>query len=263
MNMSTRNKSFKKIVFICLVFVFGAGKPAFSDALKVRVPIEPYPPFFVKTEAGQWQGLSIELADALLGEAGLDPVYTPLPFKRALLYLESGSLDMMLNLTVTPERAEYINFIGPQLDETVVLVVLKNSDFTIASLEDIKKLPRPISVELGKVYGKAFEEKRATDDVFARKVTVVRQTSSNEKMLQTGRTSGFLGYGYHIFNRFKINPVYSTFKVHPFVVRQDWVHYGFSKKAVSSETLQRIQSAFDRLQQKGALEKIRQRYKIP
>jgi ABC-type amino acid transport substrate-binding protein len=140
---------------------------------------------------------------------------------------------------------------------------LKNSNFTIESLEDIKKLPRPISVELGKVYGDAFEQKRKTDKDFARKVTVVRQTSSQEKMLTSGRTSGFLGYGYHIFYRFHTNPVYEKFKVHPFVFRQDWVYCGFSKTSVSSKTLQLIQKAFGRLQQDGTLEKIRQRYTIP
>ena len=88
----------KHYLFMGLVFFFCTSSAAFSNQLTVRVPMEAYPPFFIKTEAGQWRGLSIELAEALLGEAGVKPVYTSLPFKRALKYLEVGSLDMMLNL---------------------------------------------------------------------------------------------------------------------------------------------------------------------
>jgi len=80
----------KKYIFICLVFLVSTGGTAFSEQLSVRVPTEAYPPFFIKTDAGQWRGLSIDLVEALLGEAGHKPVYTPLPFKRALKYLESG-----------------------------------------------------------------------------------------------------------------------------------------------------------------------------
>ena len=245
-----------------LVFVLFTIGTAFSGQISVRVPMDGYPPFFKKSETGQWTGLSIDLAEALLTEAGYQAVYKPLPFRRALKYLESGSLDMMLNLTITDERAAYINFIGPQLDETVVLVVQKNSNIPVESLEDIKKLPRPISVEIGKVYGEAFERKRASDKAFAGKITAVRQVESMEKMLTSGHTSGFLGFGYRIFHLFNTNPAYKAFKVHPFIFRQDWVHFGFSKTAVSLETLKQLQDAYQRLEQEGTLAEIRKRYTI-
>jgi ABC-type amino acid transport substrate-binding protein len=253
-------KKVPKSLLAVLVFVLFTLGAAISGEISVRVPMDGYPPFFKKTETGQWTGLSIDLAEALLTEAGYRAVYTPLPFRRALKHLENGSLDMMLNLTITDERAAYINFIGPQLDETVVLVVPKNADFSIESLEDIKKLSQPIGVEIGKVYGETFERKRASDKAFADKFTAVRQVESMEKMLASGHTSGFLGYGYYIFHRFNTNPDYKNFKVHPFIFRQDWVHFGFSKASVSRDTLKQLEGAYQRLEQSGTLAEIRKRY---
>jgi len=176
--------------------------------------------------------------------------------------MQEGKIDMMLNMTITEERKPFMNFIGPQLDETVVLVIKKESDFKIESLDDLKKLPKPIGVERKRVYGKAFEEKRAADEVLRSKLKEVTEVDTNEKMLEGGRISGFLGYGYSTFYQIKTNPLYKNFKVHPFVVSQDWVHFGFSKKAVSADQLQKFQDAYDRAKQKGTFETIRQRYII-
>jgi len=248
--------------FLGLFLPFFTMGSVYSSELSVRVPPNPYPPFFIKSESGEWEGLSIELTEALLKVAGFKPKYTSLPFKRALKYLGNGSLDMMLNLTVTKDRESYINFIGPQLDETVVLVTMKNANFEISTLDDLKKLKKPIIVELGKLYGEEFEQKRATDKAFAKKISVVRRLVSGERMLMSGHTDGFLGYGYHVFWRFKTNPMYENFAVHPYIFRQDWVHFGFSEKSVSADILAKLSAAYKKLEQDGTLDEIRNRYTL-
>ncbi|MCD4674740.1 MAG: hypothetical protein K8S18_01940, partial [Desulfobacula sp.] len=81
-----------------------------------------------------------------------------------------------------------------------------------------------------------------------------------EKKLNKNRVSAFLGYGYNTYYRIKTNPSYKNFKVHPFIINKDWVYFGFSKKAVSQETLSRLTKAYERAHQKGLFEKVRQRY---
>ncbi len=250
----------KKVAVIAIMLVFCTVSIGFPCELTVRVPEKPYPPFFMKEKGANWSGLSIELADALLQEAGCKATYKPLPFKRALMYLKEGKTDMMLNLTATEERKAFIHFIGPQLDETVILVVRKDSDFSLTGLEDIKKLSKPVGIERGKVYGKAFEEKRATDEAFGKNLDIVNDMATNENKLDKNRLSGFLGYGYNVFYRFKTEPLYQNFTVHPLKINQDWVNFGFSKKSVSADMLQRLQEAYDRAKQKGLFEKIKQTY---
>ena len=173
----------KKIAILAIMIFVFAGN-AFPCELKVRVPMgNAYPPFFEQDQNGRWSGLSIEIAEALLKEAGCQPVYKSLPFPRSLDYLKKGKIDMMLNLTATDERKAFTHFIGPQLDETVVLVIRKDSTFNIGSLDDFKKLPKSIGVERGKVYGNAFEKKRSTDAAFREKLEEVTEVDLLESML--------------------------------------------------------------------------------
>ncbi|MEZ4524504.1 MAG: transporter substrate-binding domain-containing protein [Desulfobacterales bacterium] len=65
------------------------------------------------------------------------------PFGRAITYrVQEGKIDMMLNMTITEETEILMNFIRPQLDETIVLVVRKDSDFAITSM--IQSQPKSI-----------------------------------------------------------------------------------------------------------------------
>ncbi|MGE0085558.1 MAG: substrate-binding periplasmic protein [Desulfococcaceae bacterium] len=253
----------KKNVLFIVMTVFLLVSSGFAGELTVRVPEgNTYPPFFMQDEKGKWEGLSIELVEAMLKEAGYTPIYEALPFARAINHLQEGKTDIMLNMTITEERKSFMNFIGPQLDETVVLVVKKDSDFAISSLDDLKKLPKSVGVERGRVYGKAFEEKRAADEELKSKLAEVTEVDSNEKLLEAERISGFLGFGYNTFYQIKNNPLYNNFKVHPFVISQDWVYFGFSKKSVPDDMLRKFQEAYDRVKEKGVFEAIRQKYLV-
>jgi polar amino acid transport system substrate-binding protein len=246
------------ILFFCFLILVSTG---FASEISVRVPSgNVYPPFFSHGKDGRWGGLSIELADILLMEARLKPVYTPLPFSRAIEYIKGGQIDMMLNLTPTKERKTFLYFIGPQLDETIVLVVKKESDFSILSLDDIKKLPNPIGIEQYKVYGRVFEQKKKADRAFSNAIEAVTDINLNEKKLQKNRLSGFLGYGYNTYYRIKTDPLYKNFKIHPFIVEQNWVYFGFSKKSVSAQKISRLQNAYEKASKKGLFENVRQQY---
>ncbi|MFH1155756.1 MAG: transporter substrate-binding domain-containing protein [Pseudomonadota bacterium] len=251
----------KKTGLLFVIIVLCAMDSGLACELTVRVPETPYPPFFMVGEKGGQAGLSIELAEALLKEAGCTPVYKPIPWKRALAYLETGELQMMLNVTPTDERKVYADFIGPQLDESVVLVISRGSDLKITCLDDFKNLPKAVGVELGKVYGEAFENKRANDQAFASKIEIGNTMESSEKKLAAGRLSAFLGYGYNVYHRIKTDPLYKNFTVHPMIVHQDMVYFAFSRKGVPPEMLQRLQKAYDSAEEKGLLEKIRQSYR--
>lgn len=247
------------LVFFCLGVQTG-----FACELTVRVPEgNTYAPYFIQDSRGKWSGLAIEFVEALLQEAGCSPIYMPLPFARSLEYLQEGKLQLMLNMTVTEERKAYAYFVGPQIDETVVLVVPRDSRFKITSLESLKDLPKPVGVERGKVYGREFEAKRATDKAFQIKLDEVAEVDFNEKKLAAGRISCFFGYRYNVLYRLKTDPIYKHFAMHPFEVNQDWVHMGVSKRAVSEGQLKRLQEAYRRASQKGVFEAVRRCYAQP
>jgi len=253
----------RKTIFVIAGMIFLFAHSGFGAEISIRVPEgKAYAPFFIQDENNKWKGLSIELVEALLRETSHTPKYVPLPFARGLRYVRFGQADMMLNMTITEERKEFMHFVGPQLDETILLVVKKDSNLPITSLNDFKKMPKPIGIELGKVYSKNFEEKRATDEEFENILEMVNEVDSNEKKLDGGRISGFLGFGYNVFYQIKTNPLYRNFKVHPFIINRDYVYFGFSKKRFSEKQLSLFQEAYDRAVKNGEFEKIKNRYRI-
>lgn len=253
-----------KSFFLLLTLLFlTLAETCLSCEIRIRVPEDNfYDPFYVQDASGKWRGLSIDLIEALLKEAGCTPVFVALPFARALYYLQQGEIDMMSLMTVTEERKAYLHFIGPQLDETVLLVTRKDTDYTIATLDDLKKLPLSVGVERGKVYGKAFEEKRAAEPAFRARLEEVSEVDNNVKKLAIGRISGFLGFGYNVMHQLQINPLYKDFAIHPFVIHRDWVYFGFSKISMPPERLERMQKAFEKATKKGIFEVIRKKYTI-
>jgi len=69
------------IVLLMILFV----TTGYTAEMNIRVTEgSVYPPFFIQNGKGGWEGLSVELVEALLKEAG----YTPLPFARGLKYNE-------------------------------------------------------------------------------------------------------------------------------------------------------------------------------
>lgn len=238
------------------------AKDVFAEELVIRVPHDDYPPFFMTSKTGKKVGLSIELSDALLEKTGIKVKYMALPFVRGLWYLKTGEIHMMLNLSIKKDRAEYINFVGPQLDETVLLVVLKNSNLKINNCNDFKKLSKPIGIERKKYYGEKFEHIYKTDNLFKKNIEVVTDVAANEKKLSMGRISGFLGYGYNIYFRFKKDPLYKKFKIHPVLIHRDFVYFGFSKKSVPDYLLKILQKTFAKSVKRGAFEKIKRRYRV-
>lgn len=253
----------RKTIFFIAGMIFLFAHIGFGAEISIRVPEgKVYAPFFLQEEKSKWKGLSIELVKALLKETGHTPKYVPLPFARGLQHIRYGNTDIMLNMTVTAERKEFMHFIGPQLDETILLVVKKGSNLPITSLNDFKKMPKPIGIELGKVYSKNFEEKRATDEEFGNILEMVNEVDLNEKKLEGGRISGFLGFGYNVFYQIKTNPLYRNFTVHPFIINRDYVYFGFSKKSFSEKQLSLFQEAYERVVKDGEFEKIKNQYRV-
>ncbi len=226
--------------------------------LKVRVT--DFPPQYYY-EKGQWKGLGVELAEVLLNESGCSPVFTKLPWKRALLYMKNGKIDLMLNLSITEERKKFINFIGPQRDEFTIIAVHKDSDFKISSFDDIKKISGKTGIQRGAFYGKFFDKKYKSDDDFKEKFYIVTNAIQLEHMLKKGRLTGFFIDKYNLFYRGKNVEIYKEFKAHPFIINHEYVYFGLSKKSVSKNLLIKLQKGYEKAKSKGAFEKVLNRYR--
>jgi len=246
-------------VFVCLILFF-ISPVTFSDCvLKMRVA--DYKPYHYLNDQKEYVGLNIDMVKVLMEEANCTVTYHDVPWKRALSMMESGELDFMVNMSITEERSKYINFIGPQMDESVVLVVRNDFNHKLASLEDLKDLPHGIGIETGLFYGVEFDEKIKSDLKFRNKVETVHDINFNFRKLKFSRISGWITDKYYALHQIKTDTEYSDFKVYPnFYINRSKVYYGFSKESVGQELLFRLKAAYQRATKAGRFSKVLSQY---
>ena len=93
-------------------------------------------PFGYVDENGEYQGYDVYFAERLAKDLGVDVEYTSLDPASRVEYAATGKVDIVLaNFTVTPERAEQVDFALPYMK--VALGVVSPEDAVIEDVEDL------------------------------------------------------------------------------------------------------------------------------
>ena len=93
-------------------------------------------PFGYVDENGEYAGYDIELAERLAKDLGVEVEYVSTEAASRVEYLETGKVDVVLaNFTVTPERAEAVDFAEPYMN--VSLGVVSHDDNVITDLSQV------------------------------------------------------------------------------------------------------------------------------
>lgn len=93
-------------------------------------------PFGYVNENGDYAGYDIELAKRLAQDLGVEVEYVSTEAANRVEYLETGKVDIVLaNFTVTPERAEAVDFCEPYMN--VALGVVSHDDNVITDLSQV------------------------------------------------------------------------------------------------------------------------------
>ena len=93
-------------------------------------------PFGYVNENGDYAGYDIELANRLAADLGVEVEFVSTEAANRVEYLETGKVDIILaNFTVTPERAEAVDFADPYMN--VALGVVSHNDKVITDLSQL------------------------------------------------------------------------------------------------------------------------------
>ena len=93
-------------------------------------------PFGYVDENGEYAGYDVELANRLGKELGVEVEFVSTEAASRVEFLQTGKVDIILaNFTVTPERAEQVDFADPYMN--VALGVVSHDDRVIKSLDEI------------------------------------------------------------------------------------------------------------------------------
>ena len=95
-----------------------------------------FPPYEMTTDSGDFEGIDIEVADAIAKKLGLELQVDDMDFDAALLAAQNGKSDIvMAGVTVTNERLKVMDFSDTYAEGIQSIIVPNGSD--IASPDDL------------------------------------------------------------------------------------------------------------------------------
>jgi polar amino acid transport system substrate-binding protein len=96
-----------------------------------------FPPYEMTTDDGGFEGIDVEIAQAIADKLGLELVVDDMDFDAALLAAQNGKSDIiMAGVTVTDERKLVMEFSDSYSTGVQVVIVKEGSDVTIDNLGD-------------------------------------------------------------------------------------------------------------------------------
>lgn len=240
--------------------VYTENKKDDNDIIRVRV-IE-FPPFYYNNDK-EWMGLEVELANALIKEAKFRAEYIVLPWSRALKAMEIGESDLMMNLVKTPEREEFMNFIGPIRSSQMKLVVHEDySNQVIETIEDIFEVSNLIGLPIGLQKDVKYPAELASkldDDSYVKYMDFSYSSKLYPSNVREKRIFGFVEDEIAMNYQLAYNPDYSGLVLHSFVFSEDDIYAGISKH-LDDEKYDRLVSAYNILKKNGVFTKIINKY---
>ena len=118
----------------------GTDAPAFTTVEEGKLHMSTnaaFPPYEMTTDAGGFEGIDVEVAQAIAGKLGLELVVDDMGFTAALLAAQNGQSDIaMAGITVNPVRQEVMDFSDSYA--TGVQVVIVKEDGPVQSLDDLE-----------------------------------------------------------------------------------------------------------------------------
>ena len=92
-----------------------------------------YPPYGYRTDAGDYEGFDIDLAQEVCNRRGWELIKQPIDWNTKDMELNSGSIDCIWNGFTMTGREDSYTFSEPYVDNSIVFVVLADSDIQTAS----------------------------------------------------------------------------------------------------------------------------------
>ena len=95
-----------------------------------------FPPYEMVADDGSFEGIDVEVAEAIADKLGLELEIDDMDFDSALLAAQNGKSDMvMAGVTVNEERLQVMDFSDSYANGVQVVIVTEDS--TIASVDDL------------------------------------------------------------------------------------------------------------------------------
>ena len=145
------------------VTLIALSSPAFAQE-KLKLGTEgAYPPFNYAQADGTLGGFDIDLGKALCEEMKTECEFVVQDFDGSIPALQAGKFDAIINITITPERAEKVDFTHKYYQTPPAIAVPKDSTITGTSPNDLKG--KVLGVQTATIHDNYAEQKYAASEI--------------------------------------------------------------------------------------------------
>lgn len=224
---------------------------------------EKYGDFLLVDDADQIiGGIDYDIVSSIFNRLGCKLVWISMPWKRNLVAIKTGKIDMASGANATPERAVWANFSIPYRQNFHGLFVQKANKkiLLIDNLSDIVGTSLRLNYQRGAFLGPPFEDLMERPE-FKQRVSTVTDEEQQIGMVAIGRVDGTflnISVGNALLRKKKLT---HQIMAHPSIKLgvKDYV-FLFSKMTVEKEFIERFNLELAALKQDGTLKKIVEQY---
>lgn len=194
-------RRFLKLISLTALLAAAGGCTPKKDNTILRVGMDlSYAPFEMKDPQGNPDGVSVRLAEAMAKDLGRTLQIESMTFDGLIPALNSGKIDIVISsMTDNEKRRKSIDFSDPYVDTGIALLAYADSD--IASVEDLKKPGKKVSVRLGTT-GEMFARSELPD---TERVVLDSDPACVLEVVQ-GKVDAFIYDQLSVYNYNKKNP---------------------------------------------------------
>lgn len=225
------------------------------SAKEVIAGWEAWKPYQYENKAGKLTGLDIEILKNAYAAVNYQVKFSKRPWKRVLVELETGKLNIAMSASKTKEREKKYYFSDPYRADVNVLIVKKNAsvNFKIKKLADLKKYDFKMGVIRGTYYGEEF--KKLVDNKILTTEEIVNEIQNIKKLL-AGRIDGFVANKVSILTNLKEGGYLDKVEIHPYEVLRNELHFMLSKKSITQKDVKKLNEGLRIIKKNGQYDKI-------
>ncbi|PHV12199.1 substrate-binding periplasmic protein [Chitinimonas sp. BJB300] len=237
------------LAFLLCLAVHAGGLHAYTEDL---------PPFNMLNEQGEPSGYAVEVLSLLMREAHQEYKLELMPWARALSLTKQQPDTLVFTIARTPERENFFHWVGPYAPRVTALMRLNDSEARAPTLADARRF------RVAALNGDVGMETLLAQG-FVRGFNLIPVDKRNDliKLLQLKSVDFVVGNPTMLRYVASRTEMAADQLVTELVIskRTDGYYFGLNRQS-DPEMVQRLQSAFERLQTRNALEPLKRKYQI-
>lgn len=229
----------------------GCGKEEKSEEPLVVAMELAYPPFEGKNDAGEPEGVSVELMEAFGEYIGREIKIENTAWDGLIPALQTGKADLVISsMTIRPDREEQVDFSDPYAN--ALLAVLVSKDAEAKSIEDLNQEGKKLAVKSGST-GHLYAE----SNLEKAELVVLPDESACVTEVAQGRADGFIYDQLTIYRNWQKNLETTDAIFIPFQEPEKW---GIAVQKGNSELLEQVNAFLKEFREEGGYDKLVETY---